>query len=135
MRRTAAALVVLAALAASLRAQDATDAKADAAARVETARPQLARGSYFDAIANLKKAVAADPSNVEAGVLLGRALHDTGEDAKALEALAPLTQSAAALTLRAEILLAASDHEAAEKAARAAVELDAAALPALIVIG
>lgn len=111
------------------------EAKAEAAARVETARPQLARGGWFDAIANLKKALAVDPANEDAALLLAGAYRDTGAYAAAADVLAPFEKSARALTLRAEVLLTRGDATGAETTARAAADLDPLALGALIVVG
>ena len=118
----------------AVHAQDA-DAKAEAASLVDTAKPLLERGGYFDAISNLKKALAADPRNAEAALLLAGAYRDTGELAKALELLTPLDAPSAALTLRAEIQFARGDDSGAQATAKTAVEEDPLALGALIVIG
>lgn len=135
MKRLLPFALCLAALPAAAAFPEDDEAKAEAAARVETAKPLLARGGYFDAIANLKKAVAADPANAEAAILLACAYRDTGEYAKAAETVAPFEQSAAALTLRAEVLLLRGDDAGAETAAKKAVEIDPLALGALIVVG
>lgn len=111
------------------------DAKVEAAACIDTAKPQLSRGGYFDAIANLKKALAAEPANLDAALLLAGAYRDTGEYAKALEVIAPFDASAKAVTLRAELLFIRGDDAGAEAAARKAVELDPLALGALVVVG
>ena len=132
MRTAAAALLVL--LASNAFAADDADAKAEAAARVETAKPMLARGGWFDAIANLKKAVEADPTNVEAALLLAGAYRDTGEYAKALETVGRFDKSAPARTLLAEVLATVGRDADAEKAAKEAVELDPLALGALVVL-
>src|SRR5437773_3674296 len=100
--RTSLAAAALSILALTASAQD-QDQKAEAASRVELAKPQLARGAYFDAIANLKKAAEADPGNLEAAMLLASARRDTGEYAPAQQALAPFDKSAAALALLAEV--------------------------------
>jgi tetratricopeptide (TPR) repeat protein len=117
------------------RADDAADLKAESAARVESAKSKLARGGYFDAIADLKKAVEADPTNVDAAMLLAGAYRDTGEYAKASQLLAAFDKSAVALTLRAELLLLVGDDAGADAAAKAAVALDPLALGALVVVG
>ncbi len=135
MKRLLPFALCLAALPAAAAFPETDEAKAEAAARVETAKPQLVRGGYFDAIANLKKALAADSANVEAALLLAGAYRDTGEYAKAIETVSPFDQSAAALTLRAEVLLTRGDDAAAETAAKKAVELDPLALGALVVVG
>jgi len=133
--RQAAALAIVFGISLAVRADDAADAKAEATARVESAKPKLARGGYFDAIADLKKAVAADASNLDAAMLLAGAYRDTGEYAKASELLVAFDKSAAALTLRAELLLARGDEAAADAAAKAALALDPLALGALVVVG
>lgn len=127
-------LVVAASFAAGARAAD-EDPKAEAASRIDTAKPQLARGGYFDAILNLKKALAADPASIDAALLLAGAYRDTGEYAKALDVVAPFDKSAAAQTLRAEILFLRGDTDGAEKVAKEAFALDPLALGALIVVG
>src|SRR5262245_1339615 len=129
-----AAAVALAVLAAAALA-DEPDAKAEAAARVETAKPQLARGGWFDAIANLKKALEADPSNAEASLLLAGAYRDTGEYAKAIETLNPLDKSAPARAMLAEVLATVGRDADAETSAKQAIELDPRALGALVVVG
>jgi tetratricopeptide (TPR) repeat protein len=121
-------------LAATAFAADDPELKAEAAARVDTAKPQLARGGWFDAIANLEKAVAADPSNVEAALLLAGAYRDTGEYAKAIDTVQKHDKSAAARTLLAEVLASVGKDAEAEAAARQAVELDPLALGALVVV-
>ncbi len=134
--KTAAALAfLLVAASTSARADDTADAKAEAAARIDSAKPKLARGGYFDAVADLKKAVAADPTNVEAATLLAGAWRDTGEYRKAAELLVPFDKSAATLAMRAEILLLVGDDAGADAAAKAALALDADALGALYVVG
>jgi tetratricopeptide (TPR) repeat protein len=130
-----AAVALLVVVASHVRADDAADAKAEAVSRIETAKPQLARGGYFDAIANLKKALAADPSSLDAALLLAGAYRDTGEYDKARDAVTPFDKSAAAQTLRAELLLLRGDYEGAESAAKLAFGLDPLALGALIVVG
>ncbi len=108
-----------------------------AAARdlVDLARPSVVRGSYADALRSLRQARQVDPGNVEAALLMARALRDTGSSAHALAALSGDALSAAAdvriPTLRAEILLdtGAVDTEV-EAALAAAATLDAAYLPA-----
>jgi tetratricopeptide (TPR) repeat protein len=132
--KSAAALALVVLLASSTRADDASDLKAEAAARVESAKPKLARGGWFDAIADLKKAVEADPTNIEAATLLAGAYRDTGEYAKGAQLLASFDKSAPALTLRAELLLLAGDDAGADAAAKAAVALDPLALGALVVV-
>lgn len=134
MRRTLAVALLVCASAAA-RAEDPIDLKAESASRVEAAKPLLVHGNYFDAVANLRKAVEADPTNGEAVLLLAGVLHDTGEDAKALEMLGPWDKSPAALTLKSELLLLRGDDAGAEAAARAAVALDEFALPALVALG
>src|ERR1700733_3741683 len=89
------------ALAGQARTDDAADRKAEAASLVDLAKPQLARGGYFDAGANLK--------NADAAMLLAGAYRDTGEYAKAIETISGLDKSAAALTLTAELLFAKGD--------------------------
>ena len=131
--RTAAAALLLLLASHGLAADD--EAKAEAAARVETAKPQLARGGWFDAIANLKKAVEADPSNEEAALLLAGAYRDTGEYAKAVETAGRFEKSARARTLLAEVLATLGKDAEAEAAAKQAVELDQLALGALVVVG
>ena len=79
MKLSAVALALVIVIASSALSDDAADAKAEASARIDAAKPQLARGGYFDAIANLKKAVEADPTSVDAAVLLAGAYRDTGE--------------------------------------------------------
>lgn len=133
MRTAAAALVVL--LVGNAFAADDTDAKAEAVSRVETAKPQLARGGWFDAIGNLKKALEADPSNSEAAILLAGAYRDTGEYGKAIETASPLDKSAPARALLAEVLASVGRDADAEAAAKQAVELDPLALGALVVVG
>jgi tetratricopeptide (TPR) repeat protein len=133
MRRTAAAFVLL--LVPAAFAADDADAKAEAASRVETAKPQLARGGWFDAIANLKKALEVDPANTEAALLLAGAYRDTGAYATAIDTLGPLSKSAPARTMLAEVLATLGRDAEAEKAAKQAVELDPLALGALVVLG
>src|SRR5262245_21141072 len=132
MKRPALALALLCAAAPAASLADEAEDKAAATAYVETAKPQLARGGWFDAIANLRKAVAADPSNVEAAMLLAGAYRDTGEYARASETLAAHTKSAAAQTLAAELLLLRGDTDGAAARAKAAFELDPLALGALV---
>jgi tetratricopeptide (TPR) repeat protein len=113
----------------------ADDAKVEIAGLIDLARPLVAKGSYLDAISNLKKVLTLDPSNAEAALLLAAAHRDLGEYDKAIEVLKPFDRSVAALTLRAELLFARGDEAGADAAAKKAVELDALALPALIVVG
>jgi tetratricopeptide (TPR) repeat protein len=133
MRLLAVSILLLSLVAGGVAADD-PDAKAEASSRVDTARSQLARGGYFDAIANLKKAVEADPTNVDAAMLLAGAYRDTGEYAKAA-ATVPLRPTAASETLRAEVLLLLGREQDAEAAAKAALALDPLALGAKLVIG
>src|SRR6188768_3516729 len=105
MKHLAAVPLIVCAFLTSGRADEAADAKAEAVSRIETAKPQLARGGYFDAIANLKKAIAADPTSLDAALLLAGAYRDTGEYDKARDVVTPFDKSAAAQTLRAELLL------------------------------
>lgn len=132
---TGLALLLAASLGAvpiAVRAQDGAAASAEdqAAARdlVDLARPELARGSYADAIRLLREARDTDPANTEAVVLLASALRDTGKPDAALKALAGLDGDVRALALRAELLLdtGADDAEvgAALDAAQAAAPDD-----------
>jgi tetratricopeptide (TPR) repeat protein len=132
MRIASAAFLAL--IASNAFAADDVDVKAEAAARVETAKPQLARGGWFDAIANLKKAVEVDPSNVEAALLLAGAYRDTGEYAKAIETAQPLDKSAPARTLLADVLATVGRDADADAAAKQAIALDPLALGALVIV-
>jgi tetratricopeptide (TPR) repeat protein len=114
---------------------DDPDAKAEAASLVDLAKPQVARGGYFDAVSNLKKAVAADPTNEDAALLLAGAYRDTGEYEKAVAVLASFDKSAAAQTLRAEVLFVLGRDADADAGAKAALAIEPMALGALVVVG
>ncbi len=126
-------LLVLA-VPASAPAQEDT-AKAEAAGLVELATPQIQRGAWYEAISNLKKALAVEPANEPAALLLSVAYEQSGELDKAEEATASLAATASALTRQAELRHVRGDAKEAEARARAAVAADENHLPAWRLVG
>jgi tetratricopeptide (TPR) repeat protein len=115
-------------VAAPARAQDEapTVSEEDATAArdlVELARPQMARGSYADALRSLRQARQADPTNADAVLLFAIAQRETGKPSAALRALTKLDTDVRVLNLRAELLMDTgapdADVEAVLEAAQA----------------
>ncbi len=83
-RRTTRFAVLLALLAAALvpvlpaAAEDEDDPREIAKGLVQLATPMVRNGTYFDAIRKLRKAVVADPANVDAALLLSQAYEHSG---------------------------------------------------------
>lgn len=115
------------------RAQE--DPVREAAAWVESARTSYERGSWEDAVRDLRKAAAADPANEDAAILLSRALECSGKSRDALAALSAATPSVAVLLRRSELLLLTGDLDGAEAAARQALSKDDASLAARYSLG
>ncbi|MCG3132970.1 MAG: Beta-barrel assembly-enhancing protease [Planctomycetes bacterium] len=107
----------------------------EAAALVKSAEPAMDRGSWEDAVRDLRKALAADPKNDDAALHLSRALEHSGKSRDAIAALAGRDESPRILLRRSELLLLTGDLDGAEKAARDALAKDDASLPARYALG
>jgi len=108
----------------TLLAQEDEDPDAEARERVEVARPLMEKGSYGDARRQLQRAVKADPTNVDAALLLAEAYRQTGKLRKAIGALATFDADSGVLALRGELLLDTGDDVGARAALDAALVAD-----------
>ncbi len=111
------------------------DPIAEARERVDVARPLMERGSYSDASRQLKRALEADPTNVDAALLLAEAYRQTGKLRKAVDALAAFDADTRVLARRGELLLDAGDDSGARIALDAALVADEANLVARRLLG
>lgn len=112
------------------RAAPTDEDRKTAAGLVELAQPMVARGSYFDAIKELKDARDLDPESWAAGRLLAQAYEETGELDRALDVLGAFPGDVEALTLRARVLAGRGRLDDAAASLAAALEKDPTYVPA-----